>query len=314
MKKNKKSIRKHPAPYSQAVKPVTARIAGYDIARGLAIFFMIIINFKCVFSENESDPAWLFWLVEKFEGRAAAAFVVLAGVGITLLCRRARLANDQSDIRNNQKTLLWRAFFLIIAGMIFCYTWPPDILHFYGIYLIIAVFFLTASDRRLLTAALFSAIMFYILLFSLDYGEGWDGETSCYTDIFSFNGIIRNLFFNGFYPVFPWTAFLFIGMWLGRQDTDNTAFRKKIIFSSLFIIFIAEFLSFYLNRVYSTAEYFEAGQGIIVYYSAVPEDVSKWIDVIPFPPSPLFMLSSGATALTVIMLSIIFAEKYPSVI
>ncbi|QTA86602.1 DUF418 domain-containing protein [Desulfonema magnum] len=311
MKKNK-NIRNHPLADSQTPKAVLERIAGYDIARGVAIFFMIIINFSCVFSVTESDPLWLFRIVETFEGRAAATFVILAGVGISLLCRPARLANDKAGIRNNQKMLLRRAFFLIITGLSFCYTWPPDILHFYGIYLIIAVFFLTASDRRLLMTAFFSAIVFYVLLFFFDYGAGWDGETSYYADIFTIKGMIRNLCFNGFYPIFPWTVFLFVGMWLGRKDAGNVQFRKKIIFASLCMIFAAEFASFYLNQAYSTVNNFETGQGKVISYSTVPDEVSLWADVAPFPPSPLFMISGGATALIVIMLSIILAEKYPT--
>lgn len=308
-KKKKRSIRKHSLPGSQAAGSFNTRIAGYDIARGLAIFFMIIINFNCVFSGDESDPVWLSQLVSEFEGRAAVTFVVLSGVGITLLCRQARLSGDQAGMRENKNILLKRAFILMTGGLIFCHTWPADILHFYGAYLVISVFFLNASDKKLLLASFFSAIVFYILLFSFDYNAGWNSDTS-YDELFTFDGMIRDLFFNGAYPIFPWMAFLFVGMWLGRQDTYHRVFRKKVLFSACCMIVAAELISSYLNRIYLTTESFEV-RGIIIHCRTVPENVRDWIDIIPFPPSPLFMLSGGATALMVIMLSITLAKKYP---
>ena len=56
-------------------------------------------------------------------------------------------------------------------------------------------------------------------------------------------GMIRHLFFNSFHPVFPWTAFLLAGMWLGWQDS---AFQKRILLAGVVSAYIC--LNFLCSR------------------------------------------------------------------
>ena len=63
------------------------RIIGIDVARALAVIGMIIVNFKTVFGSNGSE--WLKSIVSIFDGKAAATFVVLAGVGLALMTNSA---------------------------------------------------------------------------------------------------------------------------------------------------------------------------------------------------------------------------------
>jgi len=65
------------------------RIVGYDLARAIAIFGMVVVNFKIVMGAGQNGPAWLVSSVGLLNGRAAATFVVLAGVGLWLRLRRA---------------------------------------------------------------------------------------------------------------------------------------------------------------------------------------------------------------------------------
>lgn len=50
------------------------RIIGYDLARSLAIFGMIIVNFKIVMGAQDQGPGWLVNLIGLLDGRAAATF------------------------------------------------------------------------------------------------------------------------------------------------------------------------------------------------------------------------------------------------
>ena len=68
------------------------RILGYDIARALAIIGMVIVNFKIVMGADEHGPHWLLSFASLFEGRAAATFVVLAGVHVRSSRAAARMA------------------------------------------------------------------------------------------------------------------------------------------------------------------------------------------------------------------------------
>ncbi|MDP6410616.1 MAG: heparan-alpha-glucosaminide N-acetyltransferase domain-containing protein, partial [Planctomycetota bacterium] len=58
------------------------RVGGLDLARCLAIFGMVYVNFEVVLAAGEREPRWLGVLAACTEGRAAATFVVLAGIGL----------------------------------------------------------------------------------------------------------------------------------------------------------------------------------------------------------------------------------------
>lgn len=71
------------------------RIIGIDIARALAVIGMIIVNFKVVLGEN--GLSWVKSFASAFEGKAAATFVVLAGVELwltTSYCKNKNITNE----------------------------------------------------------------------------------------------------------------------------------------------------------------------------------------------------------------------------
>lgn len=278
---------------------INTRIPGYDLARAIAIFGMMIINFRDNM-EGVSASEWFLWLSERIEGRAAAAFVILAGVGLSLLSRRARLSNAPEDWSSVRNILLKRGIFLFGLGL--CYGhiwWPADILHFYGIYLTIGAFLLTASDRRLWTLAAGFTGIFVIFMFVCRYEEGWDFENLNDADLSALAGIIRHFFFNGYYPIFPWVAFLLIGIWLGRLNISERALRMKILLGGIVSAFLAEGVSFLLTDFSLTLSY--KADTTLIYFL---------ISTIPDPPMPLFMISACGTGLALIIISIIIAEKF----
>ena len=56
-----------------------------------------------------------------------------------------------------------------------------------------------------------------------DYGKNWDWETMTYHRLWTPGRAVRNLFYDGFRSVFPWTGLLFYGIWLGRLDLRDRA-------------------------------------------------------------------------------------------
>jgi uncharacterized membrane protein YeiB len=73
------------------------RILGYDFARGIAIIGMIIVNFKTVMVA-ESDSL-MYQVLNLLSGKAAALFVTLAGVGMTLMYSSASVLQAVSSER-----------------------------------------------------------------------------------------------------------------------------------------------------------------------------------------------------------------------
>jgi uncharacterized membrane protein YeiB len=291
-------IHPEPAPAASDVEPPAQRQFGFDIARALAVFGMIIVNFKIVLGAENQGPQWLAWLIGLLEGRAAATFVILAGVGMSLLSRRARLSGDRRAMAAKRTALLKRAAFLFCFGLIYAPLWPADILHFYGIYMLIGLCLINASDRQLWSLAVAFVIGFGVLLFLFDYDSGWDWHSLTYVDFWTASGLVRHLFFNGFHPVVPWTAFLLVGIWLGRRDMTDPAVRRKIFAGGLTATLLAE-----------TASRVLTPWMLIQFPGQDPMDIQALCGTAPIPPMPFFMLSAGGTALMLIVACVVLSDK-----
>ena len=222
------------------------RIIGYDLARALAVFGMVVVNFKIVMGAEKSGPDWLGNMVGLLEGRAAATFVVLAGVGLSLLSRKGRVLGDHDLLVQDHRTLLKRALFLFVIGLLYTPIWPADILHFYGIYIALAAFLLAAPTSRLWAFAGSLVLAFGVMLFALDYEKGWDWSTLSYDGLWTPAGMVRHLFFNGFHPVVPWLAFVLVGMVLGRQHMSAPVMRRRVFAWGAGLAIAAELVSWFL--------------------------------------------------------------------
>lgn len=269
------------------------RIIGYDVARSLAIFGMVMVNYKVVMSAGENGPGWLVWFAGLLDGRAAATFVILAGVGISMLSRRGRETHDVERIRQDRQTLLKRAVFLFVVGLLYIPLWPADILHFYGVYMAIAALWLTASDRQLWAGAIGLSVAFLMLVLIFDYEAGWDFSTLTYVDFWTLAGMLRHIFFNGFHPVIPWLGFMFLGMWLGRQEVENMQVRRRILWVSISVAAAAELLSSILIKIFP-------GESGVIFGTE------------PMPPMPLYIVAAAATAIAIIIVCLELTLRYPN--
>ena len=275
------------------------RIIGYDLARALAIFGMVIVNFKIVMSAEKNGPAWLVGLVGLLDGRAAATFVVLAGAGISLLSQKGRMQKDRERLARDRRMLLKRALFFFIFGLLYTPIWPADILHFYGAYIALAAFLLSAPARRLWSFSGLLVLAFVVLFFTLNYEHEWDWNTLEYDGFWTPSGMIRHLFYNGFHPVIPWLAFLFVGNVLGRLNMRDPIIRRRVFLWGAGIAVIAEGASRSLIRTLSPG--------------ASPADLNAILAIFgtaPMPPMPLYMLAGAGTACAIIAVAITLGERY----
>src|SRR5262245_46306384 len=106
---------------AQAPRPPTAlppaRIEGFDVARAVAIVGMVVIHFTEALS-YETMPPRLQELVGLLDGRAAALFVILAGIGVTLMTRSAASSGDTQAIRQARWRCVRRGVFLLMLGFL----------------------------------------------------------------------------------------------------------------------------------------------------------------------------------------------------
>jgi len=275
------------------------RIIGFDIARALAIFGMVVVNFKIAMNAKSGSP-FLLWVASLFEGRASALFVVLAGVGVTFLTNKSRLSNDVGSIKTARYSLLKRALLLIVIGLAYTPIWEADILHFYGFYFLIASMLFTTSNKKLLFFAAVIVLMFPVLMVFFDYSKGWDWSVFKYHNLWTIDGMVRHIFFNGFHPVFPWAAFLIFGMWLGRQELSIIKVRKKLFKMAFVIWVVTEFVFLGLRTYFKDSNDFGMGS----------EDLQLLFSTSIIPPFPQYMIAASSLAVMVIVLCLHFSERF----
>ncbi|MEM6768940.1 MAG: heparan-alpha-glucosaminide N-acetyltransferase domain-containing protein [Bacteroidota bacterium] len=280
------------------MKTTKKRILGLDFARSLAIIGMIIVNFKTVFGGAGDGLSTSFAAL--FTGRAAALFVVLAGVGIALMSKRSYSNKDDLTIRRNVKSLIFkRAGFLFVIGLLYLPVWPADILHFYGVYMVITLLVLWWKPRRVLLLALGVVLFYPIFLVFGNYDTDWDFSNLDYQGFWTVTGFLRNLFLNGFHPVFPWVAFMLAGVWLGRQPLEDKRFVQKLGVVSVLLFLLILLTSFGLQSI--------ANEGLGVTY----EDANLLFGCSPMPPLPIYMLNGIFCAFSVIAASILILQRWP---
>jgi len=275
------------------------RIIGYDLARAIAIFGMVVVNFKVVMGASQNGPAWLVALVGLIDGRAAATFVVLAGAGLSMLSQKGRVMGDRDRLAQDRITLLKRALFLFLVGLIYTPIWSADILHFYGVYIAVAALMLSVPTRKLWGYSAALVLLFVVLFFAFNYDQGWDWRTLEYEGFWTLTGMIRHLFFNGFHPVCPWLAFILIGNVLGRMDMSDPSIRRRVLLWGTGVAVIAEGMSFILVYTLSSGAS-PADQEIILAIFGTE----------PMPPMPMYMLAGTGTACAIIAASIELEEYF----
>jgi uncharacterized membrane protein YeiB len=258
---------------------------------------MVLVHFSLVMSFERMDGGWLAHLIEFLDGRAAATFVVLAGVGLTLRSRRAAGADDPQALRAVRATVIRRGLFLLVAGYLNLTVWSGDILRVYGVSLLLAAWLLRVRDRTLWTVALAFVAGFLVLFATLDFSKNWDWRTLEYRNLWTLSGSVRNLFYDGFRSVFPWTGLLVFGMWFGRRDLRDAAVRTRFLFGAVGLVVVAELAS--RAAVHLATPRIGREEAVFLFGTT------------SMPPLPLFLLSAVGTAVAVIAASVAVAERFP---
>src|ERR1035441_7941223 len=212
---------------SQSTPTRSPRLEGLDVSRSLAILGMMVVHFMLVMTDGMPPERWSDSLLNLLDGRAAATFVILAGMGVTLMARKAK---DPTGTPNQETiaAILRRPGLLLLAvGFLNLTIWEGDILRVYGVSLLIAPWLIWRSSRTLLLTAMGFVLAFGVLFVAFDYGQNWDWTALKYHGLWTASGLVRNLFYDGFRSVFPWTGLLLFGVCLGRSDWSDANVARK---------------------------------------------------------------------------------------
>jgi uncharacterized membrane protein YeiB len=276
---------------------IPGRILGYDVARAIAVIGMVIVNYHNIFLVGRSHhPQWFTGLAGFLLGRAAAVFVMLAGVGITLMSHKAIISGDTFLIKKVRKGLLKRSLVLFLMGLVFLNWWGADILHFYGLFLSAASLLLFVPGRRiwlLIGGCLIVAGSLFI------FYEADPILTQILLPANKLFELCDEMLISGQYPMLPWFSFLLVGMWLGRPEIiSNRKLIRRIFWTSV-LVFLLTIVLDYLSNV------------IIFQFPDIEEDspLALMLLSVPFPISPFFFFFFMAGSLVVIIFCISLSSQ-----
>ena len=265
---------------------MSERLIGLDIARYLAFVGMVLVNFDIVMSHGvQSNEGFFNEFIGQLRGRASATFVILAGIGLGL----SSFKKESQTV----KTVVKRSIFLLILGLLNMTIFEGDILHYYAFYFLFGVFLLPFSNRVLISIIGLLNIAFFGMLLFIDYETGWNFEELTYSGFWTIDGFIRNLFFNGFHPVFPWLGFFLLGILLSRALLKKRQVQIKMISWGLVAIIFSEIMSFIFSG----------------YVIPADSELQFLFMTDSMPPMPLYFIAASGSAFFIIGLCLLLSEK-----
>ncbi len=255
----------------------STRIVGLDVARSLAILGMVLVNFRGKVHPEIEGFTRLAWILDRMEGKWAAVFVVLAGVGIGLQAKAAKTALQRTHLR---RSLLIRSAALLLLGVLHQHWWTWDILVFYGVYIALSILFLYAPSYVL-----------WASIVAMLFGCGWQWmhHVRPQLDFWTLRGATGKLLMWGNHPVLPWFSLVLFGLWLSRLDLRSSRVRIRLLIIALLVLAGSELANLYVR----------AG-GNLGSDPPILDMLRTW----PRPTRPGFVVSGMAFATVAIMASI----------
>jgi uncharacterized protein len=285
---------------SESTPTKLQRVAGLDVARSLAILGMMIVHFMLVMTDGMPPEKWSDCLLNLLDGRAAATFVILAGMGVTLMARKANNPTGKPNQKTIAAILRRRGLLLLAVGFLNLTIWEGDILRIYGVSLLIVPWLIWRSSRMVILWAIGFVLAFGVLFVAMDYSKNWDWTTLTYHGLWTASGLVRNLFYDGFRSVFPWTGLLLLGVWFGRLDWFPTNVpRKAVLWGMVLLLSSTAFSKFLLHWF-----------GVHPQQGFNQENATACFGLQSMPPLPLFLLNTTGFALLVIGMSTLIAKRW----
>lgn len=169
-------------------------------------------------------------------GRASLLFVLVAGVGVTLLSRS--VSGTRRTIRAK---LLWRSALLLPAGLALQELdhGANVILQDYALFFVLAILALDLSRRWLLGLSIAFAVTGPVLYFLGRAVTPGAFERTATTLSDPLLATVQGLVFSGPYPLITWAAPFLFGMWLGRLDLRSTIVRRRLVLAGTTVALVA---------------------------------------------------------------------------
>ncbi len=191
------------------------RLAGVDAARGLARAGLWGVHLA-----PGRDGSGTTLAHEVFGGRASALCAVRAGVGIALASGGAA-GPARGRLPALRRGLAARAGVVAVVGLTLAAVYPTPvaiILAYYGVLFLLALPVLGWGPRRLAAAAGVSVVVAPVVSHLVRSATGdVKGPSTAWPDLLlRLPDTVSALLVSGYYPVLTWSAYLFLGLAVGR--------------------------------------------------------------------------------------------------
>ena len=271
------------------------RIAGYDFARSLAVFGLVVGAFDYHLYYPD------FYLLNTFsQGWVTTIFLVLAGIGMSLLRQRDQRTNPAHRSADSRRRLIKRAASLLVVGICCNLIWQIYFLCFYSICIAIGTLLLTASNRWLWSLALiFVLIWAACTVWTFGYP---DMVFNTYEDShpWTAEGTAFRLSIYSFHSIFFWAGSLLIGIWLGRWNVHDLWVRRSMFFGGITVVLVSVGIPWLLARFILPSVWGSPG-----------ETISRSLMLVV---SPLHFFGICGIVTAIIGGSLLLTEKYPDAI
>ncbi|CAB4881888.1 unannotated protein [freshwater metagenome] len=221
------------APTNHASRP---RLPGLDVTRAVALIGVVILNYHGYL--NNIDERAHMSLAERIfdphQGplgtRFAAVFVMVAGMGVTLMTNRSRQAGHASAIRDDRWRLARRGLLLYAGGLLLEWVWPGTILFYYGALFMVASLLFTLRLRWIaLVGAVSSLAAAGVAWFEFERVTTGHSVAWLNPKVTSPRNLLLRTFVGYTHPLFPWLALLCVGIAVGRFLPLAKRLRLQII-------------------------------------------------------------------------------------
>lgn len=218
------------------------RLHGLDAARALAIIGMLAVNVGPRKEVGETQLAVLVYDLPY--GRASLLFMLLAGIGMSLMTERSRATGAPFPWR----TIVWRSVLLIISGLALQML-AHDIsviLTYYGVLFLGGLPLLRAPSWLLTTLATTTLIVGPVLWLSLQQQTATTFNFLAPSLSDPLWTILHATLLTGAYPVLIWVTPFLLGLVLGRLKLSQLAVQHRLIGWGVVATFIPIATSFVL--------------------------------------------------------------------
>lgn len=198
------------------------RVLALDAARGLAVVGMIAVNIGPRGGESLGEV-----LYRLPYGRASLLFVLLGGIGLSLLTRRAR----EGEMAIPWTSLLWRIAVLLGVGLSLEMLdhGVAVILPTYASLILLAAPLIRAPSKLLLMLAGLTTVAGPLMWILRQMLLGAELSRAPITEMDTLPAALDNMLLSGPYPLVVWGAPFLLGLWLGRQDLSSSVTSTRMI-------------------------------------------------------------------------------------